>query len=155
MSSSAHSVIGANLEIIGDLKTDGAIQVDGVIRGDVRANKLVVSEKAQVEGEILATLAHVSGHVTGQIRAKDVKLSGSAKVTGDILHETLEVQPGAYLDGACRHTKNLVDPVYKADPLDRPALSKFAASGGRIAGLREPKLKKTLLSWVAADETAD
>ena len=126
MSSSAHSIIGANLEIIGDLKTAGAIQVDGVIRGDVRANKLVVSEKAQIEGEIIAEFADVSGRVTGQIRAKDVTLSRSAKVTGDILHETLEVQPGAYLDGACRHTKNPAYPVDRPGPLDRQALPKLA-----------------------------
>lgn len=63
---------------------------------------------AQIVGSIQADVAKVHGSIEGQLFARSVFLATSAKVTGDITHERIEIEPGAYLEGHCRH---MDDPI--------------------------------------------
>ncbi len=101
---SAPSILSANLRVAGNLITDGEVQVDGSIEGDVNAGHLTIGESAKITGNINAELVNVQGEVRGTIRARSVQLARSAKVTGDIWHETLSIEAGAYYEGQCKHT---------------------------------------------------
>ena len=103
------SIISASLRIVGDLVSEGDVQVDGLIEGDVNARSLTVSEGAIVKGQINAQKVLIRGEVHGQVTAESVELGRSARVTGDILHADLTIESGAFLEGHCRH-------------MDRPAL---------------------------------
>jgi cytoskeletal protein CcmA (bactofilin family) len=100
----APSIISANLHIVGNLKTEGEIQIDGMIDGDVTSRALTIGEKAKVKGEITSQEIDVRGSVEGRIRARSVKLSKTAHVVGDIIHEILTVESGAYIEGQLRRT---------------------------------------------------
>lgn len=100
----APSILSANLRVAGNLTTDGEMQVDGVIEGDVSAGRITIGETATVTGNISAESVTVQGEVRGTIRARTVQLARSAKVTGDIWHETLSIEAGAYYEGQCKHT---------------------------------------------------
>ncbi len=100
----APSLISVNLQVAGDLSTDGEVQIDGTIDGDVSCGRLTVGEKARIKGEITADSVTVKGTVTGRIRARSVQLAKTAKVTGDIWHEKLSIESGAILEGLCKHT---------------------------------------------------
>ena len=63
---------------------------------------------AQIKGSIQADVARVHGCINGHLYAKSVFLACPAKVTGDITHERLEIEPGAFLEGNCRH---IDDPI--------------------------------------------
>ena len=93
------TIISVNLHIIGKLSTDGEIQVDGSIEGDVISRSLTVGEKALISGEIIADDIEIFGSVSGNIRARQIKLAKTAKVIGDIWHEVLSVETGAYIEG--------------------------------------------------------
>lgn len=103
---SVPSIISADLRIVGDLNSDGEIQIDGTIDGDIRTKSLLVGETAHIKGEIVADKIQVHGKITGQIKARSVTLARSAHVVGDILHEDLAIENGAFLEGHC---KRLVD----------------------------------------------
>ncbi|MBO6948270.1 MAG: polymer-forming cytoskeletal protein [Rhodospirillales bacterium] len=107
------SIISRDLSIVGDLLSDGEIQIDGKVNGDIRTRTLIVGESAKVRGEIVSETCHVLGRVDGQIKAKVVKLAATAHVVGDILHEDLSIETGAFLEGHC---KRMVIPedVHKA-----------------------------------------
>lgn len=107
----APSIISANLRVTGDLDSDGDIQIDGYVEGDVRSNSVTVGEHAVVSGGINADIVNVSGTVKGQIHGKVVQLTSTAKVTGDIVHESLAIDAGAFIQGLCRH----VDTVNRSD----------------------------------------
>ena len=108
------SIISHDLSIVGDLHSDGEIQIDGKVNGDIRTRILIVGESAKVKGEIVAETCHVLGRVDGQIKAKVFKLAETAHVVGDILHEDLSIETGAFLEGHC---KRMVIPedVHKAE----------------------------------------
>ena len=96
------SIISVDLKVTGDLMSHGDIQIDGTIDGDVSAGTLTIGEHAKVNGSVVAEKVKVCGTVVGQVRAKSVTLAPTAKVTGDVVHETLGIEPGAYIDGQCR-----------------------------------------------------
>ncbi len=103
------SIISANLRIVGDLVSEGDVQVDGVIEGDVHAHSLTVSQGAAVRGQIIAESVCIRGSVEGQITADMVELGRTAKVNGDIVHAVLSIESGAFLEGHCRHKPEKVE----------------------------------------------
>src|SRR5438105_902625 len=82
----AMSLIAENVSIAGDIATDGEIQLDGAVRGDLRVGRLSIGETGQVEGAIEAEAVEVRGRVVGLVTARSVKLHASAQVEGDITH---------------------------------------------------------------------
>ena len=105
----APSIIGVNLHIVGNLKTDGEMQVDGSIEGDVTTHTLTVGEKASISGETVADNVEIYGAVSGTIRARKIHLAKTAKVIGDIWHEVLSITSGAYIEGQLKRAKKGVD----------------------------------------------
>ncbi|MGN0905330.1 MAG: polymer-forming cytoskeletal protein [Alphaproteobacteria bacterium] len=105
---SGPSIISADLAITGDIISEGEVHIDGRVEGDIRCRVLLVGVNAQIIGSIQADVAKVHGSINGHLCARSVFLASSAKVSGDITHERLEIEPGAYLEGHCRH---MDDPI--------------------------------------------
>ena len=97
------SLISSDLEIIGDLRCAGDIQVDGKVEGNIKSKTVTVGEGAQVKGSIAADRATLFGSVDGEIKADQIIIAKTAKVVGDIIHRSLSVEAGAILDSHCRH----------------------------------------------------
>ena len=102
LSNDVPSLLSSDLTITGDVATDGELQLDGQIVGDINCGTLTVGAKAQINGEIKADRVMVYGHVAGRICARNVQLFKTAEVKGDILHETMSIEAGAYLEGMCK-----------------------------------------------------
>lgn len=98
------SLISANLQIVGNVRSQGEVQIDGTVDGDVAANALTIGERATINGEIVADDVVVRGRVNGRIRARKVQLAKSAHVVGDIWHELLSIDSGAFVEGHCKRT---------------------------------------------------
>ena len=103
--SSAPSIISPDLKIVGNLKSNGEIQIEGTIEGDIDVPLLTVGEQGKVDGSIVAETVRISGTVNGRVQAKTVRLAESAKVTADITHETLTIEAGAYFEGKVHRLK--------------------------------------------------
>ena len=108
-SSSAPSIISADLVVNGTLTSAGDIQIDGRVDGDVRTGGLVIGDKAVIHGQVFAEEVTVRGRVEGSIRARKVLLCATSHVEGDILHEAFAVETGAFFEGNCRHADNPLD----------------------------------------------
>ncbi len=125
------SLISADMRLIGDLVSQGEVQIDGAVEGDIRAKSLLVGETADIKGEILADQVRVHGRVDGQIKARIVHLAATAHVAGDVLHESLSIETGAFIEGNCKRINDRREiPSDGSDATD--ALPSPAA---RIAGL--------------------
>jgi cytoskeletal protein CcmA (bactofilin family) len=105
----APTIISADLTVTGNLTSEGEVQIDGVIDGDVKSARLSVGQHGKIVGSVRAERALVRGRVEGQIRAQEVTLTRTAQVKGDIFHDTLSIEPGAQLDGHCRRLNAVED----------------------------------------------
>ncbi len=96
------SIISTDMKIVGDIVSDGEIQIDGSVEGDIRGKTLLIGEPANIKGEIVAETIEVFGSINGQIKATQVTLAKTAHMVGDILHENLSIEKGAFLEGHCK-----------------------------------------------------
>jgi cytoskeletal protein CcmA (bactofilin family) len=98
-------LIGAGTTVEGNIEFTGGLRVDGKVRGNVIAAEgkpgtLVLSEQAQIEGEIRVSHVVINGTVIGPVYAVEyVELQPRANVTGDVHYKTLEMQLGAVVQG--------------------------------------------------------
>ncbi len=93
------SLIASDMTLEGNITGGVEIQVDGVIKGDVRVERVTVGDGGQVDGGIYAEAVEVRGKVSGSITAKQVRLYGNCHVDGDITHEQLAMETGAFFQG--------------------------------------------------------
>lgn len=107
------SILSAGLTVNGDLNSEGEVQIDCLVNGDVTAVRLAIGENAKVVGEVVADQVLIRGEVIGRIRAKSVELDKTAKVRGDIWHELLSIAAGAKIEGLCKFAENPRDMVAK------------------------------------------
>jgi cytoskeletal protein CcmA (bactofilin family) len=151
----APSIVSANLRVTGDLESEGDIQIDGHVEGDVRSNSVTVGEHAVVSGAIIAQTVHVAGTVKGQINGKTVELARTAKVTGDIVHESLAIEAGAFIQGLCRHADSAVQPSKPDNERkDVPAASLVTAQNGSVASKDEDQPKSGFSASAAKGQEA-
>ncbi len=97
------TVIDAWVTISGNLRSEGDVQIEGKVCGDVHCVRLVIGKESEITGDIVAEEAVVRGKVKGMIRANRVVLQDTACVEGDIFHKALAIDEGASFEGkSCR-----------------------------------------------------
>ena len=100
-SSVAPSILGRDIVITGDIKTDGEVQIDGRLDGNIKAGTITIGEQGAVNGKINAQSVHVRGKVTGKIESNMVELAETANVQADLIQDQLTIANGAFFDGKC------------------------------------------------------
>lgn len=104
-----HTLIGDGTEIKGDLYFDGGCHIDGVIHGNVIADKdpdafLNISEDGFVDGNVRVPRVSLNGKVQGDVYAtQTVALGATAKVVGNLHYDLLEMTSGAEINGKLIH----------------------------------------------------
>ena len=106
---SAPTIISNGLTVSGNLDSDGEVQIDGIVEGDIKSVRLSIGQNGKIVGSVQAERVLVRGRINGQIRAQEVTLTRTAQVKGDIHHETLSIEPGAKIDGHCRRLNAVED----------------------------------------------
>ena len=102
MSNENHeSVIGADVEIIGTIKSNGSVRLDGKLEGELLCGgNAILGKSAQVKGNITATSVSIEGKISGNILAKDkIEMKATATVNGDIKARRLSVEDGVTFVG--------------------------------------------------------
>ena len=114
------SVLSADLQITGNIKTTGDVNIEGNVEGDIRAHLLTVGEGATVKGECIADDVVVNGRVVGKVRGLKVRLTSTARVEGDIIHKTIAIESGAHFEGSVQRHEDPLNGTAKA-PTPKPA----------------------------------
>ena len=97
---SGRSYVGETMQLDGDLRTAGSIDIAGLINGNVFVSEITIAESGSVRGSIEAANIEVYGHVEGKISADVVIIGKSAVIKGDIFFKnTLKTEEGADIDG--------------------------------------------------------
>ncbi|MCT4333542.1 polymer-forming cytoskeletal protein [Paracoccus sp. YLB-12] len=100
------SVLSSDLTVTGNIQTDGDIQIEGNVEGDIRAHQLVIGDSATIKGEIVGDEVVVHGRVIGRVRGLKVRLTATARVEGDIIHKTIAIESGAHFEGSVQRQED-------------------------------------------------
>jgi len=104
---SGRSHIGETLQLEGDLRSSGAVDVAGLINGNVFVSDMVVTDTGSVRGTLEAASIEINGHIEGKITADTVIVGKSAVIKGDIFFKnTLKTEEGADIDGYIKRINN-------------------------------------------------
>ncbi len=96
--------ISHDTSMVGDIKTNGDIRIDGNLSGSITAKgKVVIGGTGRIEGEVLCQNANVSGEIKGKLQVAELlSLQASAKIQGDIVTGKLVVENGAMWNGTVK-----------------------------------------------------
>ena len=104
---SGRSLVGETLQLEGDLRSSGSVDVAGLINGNVFVSDMVVTESGSLRGSLEATNVEINGHVEGKITADVVIVGKNAVIKGDIFFKnTLKTEEGADIDGYIKRVNN-------------------------------------------------
>lgn len=131
------TVIGKGTEIVGDVRFEGGLHVDGRVVGSILAtdddkNTLVLSEIGYVEGDVRVPNAVLNGEIHGDVYASNrVDLVSKARVHGTVYYKYLEMMIGAVVNGQLiRADEQRAPLVSRVEPLEKGATD--APSGAAI-----------------------
>ena len=107
LNDSGRSQIGETFSLEGTLRTSGAIDISGLIKGAVYTNDLVIKETGSIMGPVETDKIEIYGHLEGKIVAKTIVIGNTAVVKGDILFsESLKTEEGADITGYIKKTES-------------------------------------------------
>ena len=104
---SGRSYVGETLQLEGDLRTSGSLDIAGLINGNVYVSDVTVTETGSVRGSIEASKIEINGHIQGKITADTILIGKNAVIKGDVFFKnTLKTEEGADIDGYIKRINN-------------------------------------------------
>jgi|TARA_B110000263_G_C15211438_1_gene465418 cytoskeletal protein CcmA (bactofilin family) len=101
------SLVGETLQIEGDIRSSGGVDVSGLVNGNVFVSNLVVNEEGSIRGSIEAVSIEINGHVEGKVLADTIIIGSKAVVKGDLIfRNTLKTEEGSDIDGYIKRVNN-------------------------------------------------
>lgn len=113
---SSSSILGADVEVYGDLKVSGSVLLYGKVFGTVVSKGSVrTGTGSYIKGDVKSDNAVINGHVEGDVIASGkVTLGPHSHLMGNLTAGILIVQEGARFEGLCNMVKG---PGSKTKPL--------------------------------------
>ena len=107
LNDSGRSLISETFSLEGTLRTSGAIDIAGLIKGAVYTNDLIIKEAGSIIGPVETDKIEIHGHLEGKIVARTIVIGSTAVVKGDILFsESLKTEEGADINGYLKKTES-------------------------------------------------
>ena len=98
------AVIADGAHFKGQIKNARAIEVNGTVEADLKADKVTIGSGGKFVGAINADLVVISGHYDGNMDAGSIWATATAQIAGKIQYKTLQMDRGAALN--CRVVHN-------------------------------------------------
>jgi len=121
-SSRGMAVIGASMEIKGDIRTREELMIEGTVEGSIESqSSLTIGPNGKVKATIRAREIAIFGSVRGNIEvAEKIAIREKGSLVGDIKTAGISIDDGAYFKGS-------ID-IVRAEP----------ARQGKVTVLNEP-----------------
>tara|TARA_Y100001970_G_scaffold19199_1_gene21476 strand:- start:4151 stop:4618 length:468 start_codon:yes stop_codon:yes gene_type:complete len=136
LNDSGRSLISETFSLEGTLRTSGAIDIAGLVKGAVYTNDLIIKETGSVIGPVETDKIEIYGHLEGKVVARTIVIGSSAVVKGDILFsETLKTEEGADINGYLKKTESTsleaAQDEFKLDSIESKEKDKEKSKKGR------------------------
>ena len=98
------AVIADGAHFKGQIKNARAIEINGTVEADLKADKVTIGSNGKFVGAINADLVVISGHYDGKMDAGSIWATATAQIAGKIKYKTWQMDRGAALN--CRVVHN-------------------------------------------------
>ena len=107
LNQSGRSYLAETMQVEGDIHYSGALDVAGLIDGNVYGKEMIIFDTGSVKGNLHVSKLNINGHVEGQIIADEISLGSNSVIKGDILFKSyLKTEEGAEIDGYIKGSKS-------------------------------------------------
>ena len=104
---SGRSHIGETMQLEGDLRSSGCVDIAGLVNGNIFVSDMTITETGSVRGLIESATIEINGHVEGKVSADLVIVGKNAVIKGDIFFKNaLKTEEGADIDGYIKRINN-------------------------------------------------
>ena len=93
------SIIGEGIDFLGEVNTEGNVHVDGVIKGIIRANEVVIGPQGNFDGEIIADILVINGNAKGKFNVKSLHVRKEGLLQGRAKYDVIVVESGGKIQG--------------------------------------------------------
>ena len=76
--------IAEGIEVIGNLNGKGAVQVEGILNGDISVTSVVIGEHGTVNGVVNATNVIVNGTLNGAVFCESLEIMPNGNISNEI-----------------------------------------------------------------------
>ena len=80
LNSSGRSYVGETLQLEGDLRTSGSVDIAGLVNGNVFVSEMTITETGSIRGSIESANIEINGHVEGKISADSIIVGKNAVI---------------------------------------------------------------------------
>ncbi len=117
----APSVIASNVNVLGSIISEGVLDIDGQVDGNVRGYCVTIRANGRIRGDVTGEEVIVYGTVDGVIKAHSVAVYATATLKGTILHEYITIEDGAAVEGKLKRLEPAALEALRAE-LPAPSL---------------------------------
>ena len=111
------SIISKDLELTGNIKSKGSIEIEGNVKGDIESDTVSIREDGRVNGNIRAKIINVKGIFNGIAICEKINISDTAKIVGEINYTSLSADYGASMN--CQ-LKRIDKNILKNENISKP-----------------------------------
>ena len=101
------SIISKDLFLKGDLTTDGLLEIEGKIEGNIKGDEITIRESGFVNGNIISNISNIKGNFQGTIKSQRINVSGKANIKGTLEYVSLCVEDGSSIDGDLKRVSEI------------------------------------------------
>lgn len=114
------SLIGEHSSFKGELGFEGAVRIDGKFEGNISSKSegtLIISESAEVIGEVNVPNLVLHGTMRGNVRAtKHLQIGPKGRLNGDVEYAVIALAEGAAVNGRCSRIADTEKTMQPAAP---------------------------------------
>jgi cytoskeletal protein CcmA (bactofilin family) len=108
ITSSKPSIISEEVVLTGNIKTPGALHIEGTVSGNLEVSSLVIGPTGKFEGNVTCKILNIRGRFNGTSVCRELMVASSAQIDAKITYQDLTLQRGAGLRGEL-HVANFVE----------------------------------------------
>ncbi|MGC4084766.1 MAG: polymer-forming cytoskeletal protein [Vicinamibacterales bacterium] len=99
MGESKPSIVSEGFVFTGDIVAEGALHVEGHIKGTIMVDAVTIGPRGVVDGTIECGRLYVKGTYRGTATCDELVIDSAASVNGSVTYRTLTAQRGAAIVG--------------------------------------------------------
>jgi len=99
------TTIGAGVRTTGDIKSDGIVQVHGLVHGTIQGDTVIVARGGKVIGRVNAKTLFLHGAIDGPATVDVANIFADAEMTGTLSYVNLNIHNNKGLDCKLVHRK--------------------------------------------------